>query len=36
MALWNAPTTVHQHPVRACEAAIFYQSRLATLQKGID
>lgn len=35
MALWNAPETVIDHPIRACETALLYQSRLAVLQEGM-
>ena len=35
MAIWNAPYTTINHPVKACEAALLCSSRLAVLQPGM-
>lgn len=35
MALWNAPETVIDHQMKACETALLYQARLAAMQDGM-
>ena len=34
MAIWNAPETVIDHPIKACETALLYQSRLGIINMG--